>query len=120
MKRIIAIILAALFVVVMLASCGAKGKYVISKVNDESVDEYLDRWKEYGLDFTAEEFLTIELKNGGKALVTSFGEEEEGTWKQKGSKVTITIDGEDSEFTLKGKELKGKGVDGNSITLKKK
>ena len=119
MKRIIAIILAALFVVVMLASCSAKGKYVISKIDGKSVEKYFEEKGMSGTSIDPETFMTFELKSGNEAKITMMGFSKEGTWKQKGNKVTITIDGDDEEFTLKGKQLIG-NEDGEEIVLKRK
>ena len=92
MKRIIALILAALFVVAMLASCGVKGKYVIYMVDGEKVDKD-DR----------DDYPTIELKKGGEYVAKYNGKTvAKGDWEKDGK--TITFDGY-GEATYKGGKL---------------
>ena len=61
MKRIFAVLLAALFVVSMLAGCsksGPEGKYVVKSMGGVPVDEYFDSMiAEYGEGMTKESLL---------------------------------------------------------------
>ena len=43
----------------------------------------------------------------------------EGTWKQDGNKITLTIDGTDGVFTLSGNELSGDDGDQAYVFVKK-
>ena len=93
MKRIIALILAVLFVAVMLASCGVKGKYYLYSYDGEKADS--DERDDF----------TIELKKDNKAKIKIDGSSMSGTWSKSGNKVTIKLNGEKYKFTLKGGKL---------------
>ncbi|MBQ7715341.1 MAG: hypothetical protein IJT70_05685 [Clostridia bacterium] len=120
MKRIIAIALAAVMLLAILASCGAspEGKYYIKEVGgksvkdalmetlggltDAAIDEFLEQ---VGID-SIEEYMTIELKPGGKAVTQVAGESSsEGTWEQNGDKITINVNDEPVEFDFNGTTL---------------
>lgn len=134
MKRISAIILAALFVVVVLSACGAgdpAGKYVLKSIDGKPVDEaFNEQMSEFGmsleeyLDFLGieklENFMTIELKADGAATFSVVGEDDEvGTWKQEGGKIIVTVDDEDQEFSFSGNELTAT-IDDQPVVLVKK
>ena len=119
MKRIFAIALVVLMIGALLASCGgggnAEGKYVPKSIEGQDMDAILST---IGLD-SAEDYMTIELKAGGKAVVSVFGEDAEGTWTQSGSTIAVDLDGDTEEFTLSGNELKGE-MEGSEIVFVKK
>ncbi len=134
MKRISAIILAALFVVVVFSACGAgdpAGKYVLKSIDGKPVDEaFNEQMSEFGmsleeyLDFLGieklENFMTIELKADGAAKFSVVGEDDEvGTWKQEGGKIIVTVDDEDQEFSFSGNELTAT-IDDQPVVLVKK
>ena len=125
MKRTISIILAALMVVFMITACGgassAAGKYYVKSIGGLSITDYFNaelEGTEGSEGFTVqdfldimgipslEEYMTMELKTDGSAIVAVGGEDPQtGTWTQSGDKVTITLDGDAAEFTLKGNEI---------------
>jgi predicted small secreted protein len=138
MKRSIALILAVLLIVSLFAGCGGasgpEGKYVAKTINGQTVEDYFKSvLEEEDVGMTLEEFLemvglkslddymTIELKSGGTAVVTVAMEDEvsTGTWKQSGNTITITVDGEDEVFTLNGKQLSATLGDGSYVFEKK-
>ena len=114
MKRTAAIILAVLFVAVVFVSCGRpEGRYVISTIDDDPVDEYImDNYKMDVKEFLKEngiltvgDYSTVELKFGGDAVLSSLGVKADGTWEQDGETITVTFFGASRELTLKGKNL---------------
>ena len=122
MKRIISLALVLILMAVALVGCGGKaeGKYVVSKVDGQDVKEVLSLYSSMGLgDMSAEDFMSLELKSGGKFTLTAMGESQEGEWKQSGDKITLTIAGQSQECTLKGNELT-MSESGSSVVLVKK
>ena len=136
MKRIFAVLLAALFVVSMLAGCsksGPEGKYVVKSMGGVPVDEYFDSMiAEYGEGMTKEsllnelgiskpeEFMTFELKSDKTLIVTLAGEEPQtGTWKADGDQIVFTIGDEILSFRLKNNEF-AVNEDGQSYVFVKK
>lgn len=116
MKRFVAITAAVLLIAALFVGCGGSdptGKYVVKTIGGQSledalsesgfsVEDYLDL---LGIE-SLEEFMTVELKSDGKAILGMSGEEDEiGTWKQDGNDVTITFDDEPLTFKLNGNEL---------------
>lgn len=119
MKRVISIVLAVLMVAALLVACGGpEGKYVVKSIGGKDVEEQLkaqaeasgvsydELLKQMGVD-KPEEIMTLELKSDGAAVmdIKMFGTKMEGTWKQNGEKIAITVEDETNEFTLKGNEL---------------
>jgi len=140
MKRIISIVLAALMVAAMLVACGSsgpEGKYVVKTIDGIAVEEAVKTQAEaMGIDLDAflkqmniekaEEMITIELKSDGTAVmaVNLASSTSEGTWKQDGDKISITLTGatgesETSDFTLSGNELTSQTGDQNYVFIKK-
>lgn len=125
MKRFISILMVALFAATVFVGCGKstpEGKYVLKSIGGKSVE---DKIKEEaggaGAEVTEEqikafltlmgigapeELITLELKKDDVAEMKTAGEDAvTGTWEQKDGKLTITLDGETVEVTLKGNEL---------------
>ena len=123
MKRIATIAVVCLFVIAIITGCAgggssssAAGKYVLKTVNGLSIEEGFGEI--FGTSFTAEElleilgidsfeeFMVIELKADGTAVITTGGEDpSEATWKQDGNTVSITSEGQTVDCTLNGNEL---------------
>lgn len=136
--KTIAKVMAVVLVIAMLAalaacgSSGPEGKYVVKSINGQELNEALDAaakeanmsadeyLKQLGVD-KAEEMVTIELKSEGKAVMEAkmFGFSEEGTWKQDGDQITITLDGDSADFTLKGNELSNNSGEPKYVLVKK-
>lgn len=136
MKRIISLALVVLAVAAMLVACGGssspEGKYVVKSIDGQAVEDAVkqaaeaagmsaeDFLKELGVA-SAEEIVTLELKSDSTAVmaVNMFSTTVEGTWKQDGNKITLTIDGTDGVFTLSGNELSGDDGDQAYVFVKK-
>lgn len=119
MKRVVSIVLAVLVVAALLVACGGpEGKYVVKSIDGNSVEDQLksqadasgvsydELLKQMGVD-KPEEIVTLELKSDGTAIMDMkiFSSKMEGTWKQDGDKIAITMNDETADFTLKGNEL---------------
>ena len=138
MKRALAITLIVLLIVACLAGCGKSGspedKYVAKSIGGQTIqDMFQEMLDEFEGSYTMDElldmlglksmddFMVLELKSGGTAVMTSAMDEEQttGTWKQNGSTVTITFEGDALDFTQKGNELSAT-IDGESYVFVKK
>ncbi len=135
MKRIATLSLVILFIFALVTGCAglpsassAAGTYVTKAVNGTDVDDYFKQ--ELGDDAESyyellgiesfSEFLIMELKADGTAVVTSMAEEAQtGTWTQSGNTITVTIDGEAQDCTINGNEITI-GLEGEQLTLVKK
>lgn len=114
MKKLLAVLLAAIACVACMAlvGCGgAEGTYKFESMTmtygDETVtikagDEF------QGMTFE-KDMMIIELKKGGKCIMTSsmYGEAEteEGTWKKDGDTITITSNNMTQNIQLKDGKL---------------
>ncbi len=134
MKKAIAIILLAVLILGLLAACGGKdggsknsaekqylGLYKFSMLGDMTVQEYADLI-EMPLE-EAQNFMTIELKSGGKAVFTSDDEPADIEWKVEGEKLILTGTNPDGtvdtiEGTIKDNTIT-LDFDGDVITLAK-
>ena len=116
-------VLAALLMVVlgtcMLVACGGSkvGTYKFSSVEIDGKTYKVGDEVE-GLELT-EDFYKIELKEDGKCTVTSMGMPVDGTWKEDGKKVTITIMGNDVEAEVSGGKMTFDDAQFGKMTLKK-
>lgn len=136
MKRIISIVsitLAALMVAALLVACGGPaGKYVVKSIDGKSVDDVIkaqaeasgvsadELLKQMNVE-KAEEIVTLELKSDGSVImdVKMLSTKMDGTWKQDGDNIAITIDDQTANFTLKGNELSGEDGEQKYIFVKK-
>ena len=134
MKRIISAVLVALMIAALLVGCGSNpaGHYVVKSIDGKSVDEALqssadaagmskeDYLKQLGVP-SAEEIIVMDLKSDNTAVmeIKMFSTTKEGTWKQDGDKVTITIDNDGADFTFKGNELTSQTGDQQYVFVKK-
>ena len=133
MKRVIALTMAVLMIAALLVACGGpEGKYVVKSIDGKAVDEAIkesaeaagmsvdDMLKQMGIN-SADEIVTLELKSDGTAVmeVKMFSTSKEGKWEKNGDKITITIDDQPSNFTLKGNELHSEDGDQKYVFVKK-
>ena len=139
MKRIVSLILVVLMVAALFVGCGSSdsldGTYKLKAIDGKNVKEYFTAIAEKGgetlqtvLDFmgidenTLDNLMTLVLKSDGTFSLNSKMDAEEksydGTWTQEGDKLTLTMDNEPQEFTLKDGELTF-AVDGMTMTLGK-
>ena len=130
MKRIVSLTLVVLMVAALFVGCGGGdsnpvGTYSFKSINGKSLEDYFADYKDQaeaaGMDFDAllalmgidlshpEEFMKLELMEGGKLTLTakmSVAEEtKEGTWELNGDKLTMTVDGDPQECTFKNGEI---------------
>lgn len=93
-------ILVLVLLVVMLSACSKKkeliGTWIIESVDIDGVSISWDALVSNGM---SEDQLIVVLKEDGIAVVTSDGNEMEGTYIQEDTLVTITINGISEEFT---------------------
>ena len=109
--RLIAVILAAVVLAAAFAGCTGKsspaGLYKIKSIDGMPAEEYYEKDAADGgstleefkamlalLGFNGElnEFMTIELIEGGKCIVNvALEDPSEGTWKLEGNKLTIDV-----------------------------
>ncbi len=132
---IIALMLCALFATFCFTACGTdstEGKYVVKSIDGESVDDALktiaeeqgatveEFLKEMGMD-SAEEFYTLELKSDGTAVLEAkvFQSTTDGTWKQNGDRIELTMQGTTQIFTKNGNELSNDEGDQKFVFVKK-
>lgn len=134
MKRLTALLLAALMVFA-LSACSVfggddddsssskktkvEGTYVVKTIDGDTPLEYFKKQADdYGMDLEdmlewmdmdedeLDEFMVLKLKKDGTAIMTSLGEEVEGTWEKDGNTVTFEFDEDDPvEFTYKNGKL---------------
>lgn len=134
MKRIATLSLVFLFIFALVTGCAgstsssAVGTYVTKSVNGVAVDDYFkqelgddinDMLETLGIE-SFSEFLVMELKADGTAVITSMAEDPEtASWKQEGNKLIITADGEPQDCTINGNEITI-GLEDEQIVLVKK
>ncbi len=134
MKRIATLSLVFLFIFALVTGCAgstsssAVGTYVTKSVNGVAVDDYFkqelgddinDMLEMLGVE-SFSEFLVMELKADGTAVITSMAEDPEtASWKQEGNKLIITADGEPQDCTINGNEI-AIDLEGEQIVLIKK
>lgn len=117
MKKLLAIVAAFVLTIccVGLVACGSssvegtyKFKSMTTKMGD--VETTITAGQEVaGLGAVTEDYMVIELKEGGAATVSNaMGGQAinlEGTWAQDGSDITITMNSETQVFKLSGNQL---------------
>lgn len=118
LAAVAAAVVALILSVVLFAACSgsAEGTYKFSSMTmgEETVeagDEFM------GTTFS-EDYMTIELKEDGTAVLTTMGIDTEVTWELDGKTLTLTIAGTEMECTLSGGTISME-QDGASIELKK-
>ena len=125
MKRIISLILVALLVAALFVGCSKSdpvGTYKIDmdslieatknesdKTKDMSNEEIKDLLKTIGM---TEDSMSLEIKKDGTFVLDLSGDKTEGTWKQDGSKLTLTaendpidVDFSDGKITMESEEI---------------
>ena len=135
MKKTVVILLIAAMLCAMAAGCSSSdpvGSYYTKTLNGKTPIDHLKTTDEAAalqmllglMGLTEKEFnekvLTIDLKSNGTVSLSSIlGDSGTGTWKQEGSKIILTIDGETQEFTLKGNQLIGKFDQADIVLVKR-
>ena len=105
MKRTLSILLAAVMLLCLLSACGSKaadpnlGVYKLESIMGLSLEEFAEM---LGEDVeSVKDYMTVELKENGKASFSTEGDVEEVDWKLEGDKLILTADGDSLEGTLK-------------------
>lgn len=71
-----------------------------------------------GVITLTEDYVTLEIKEGGEAVLTMAGESIECTWEEKEGKYYLTVDDESQEITVKGNMITMQ-EEGMNLELKK-
>ena len=107
--RIIATVLVVIFLFTLTA-CGSKslsGKYVVTDISGEtdgmSFSDIQGMAEMLGMDLS--EMIALEFKDGGTFTMTMYGESIEGTYTRKGNNLTLTVEDEPAEATIKGNTI---------------
>ena len=108
MKRLVAILLCAFALCVGLVSCAGVSRDAVIGTWDYDIDT-LSLFVGEGLTDeqvqAARQLMFLNLNDDGSAEFVLFGESQSGTWKTEGSKIVITIGGEESTAKLENDML---------------
>jgi hypothetical protein len=121
MKRFLIISLAVLMIAVLFAGCGSqdpKGTYILKTIDGKPLEEVLkENLEEAGWTLevymslnkieSLDDYMVLELKPFGVAVMNLYDRVAEGTWSQTGFKVTIDIDDYPADYNFSGNELTG-------------
>lgn len=117
MKKTMKMVGMSLLFLILLTACSSgstslEGKWGLSKMEVDGVNALsaLDTAEEItGEKINLEDIMYYEFTKDGKYMMvmTRMDQKEEGTYKLRGKKITLTSDGEDIEGT----------VDGNTLTI---
>lgn len=139
MKRILSLALVVVMVAALFVGCGSsdsvEGTYKLKAIDGKNIKDYYTEkagksgetletvLKFMGVEETdLDNLMTLTLNADGSAAMNSKMDVEEksydGTWKQEGDKITVTVDNDPQEFTLKDGEITAKFGD-MTLTLGK-
>ncbi len=123
MKKIVSILFATLLCLcgIMIVGCGnLAGTYKFRSLSgsEGGIEIHVDVGEEYNGVTITEDFIVLELYDGGTCKLTAYNQTLSGVWSSEGNKITVTADGEDTVFVKKGKKLT-MVEDGMTITLSK-
>lgn len=139
MKRILSLALVVVMVAALFVGCGSsdsvEGTYKLKAIDGKNIKDYYTEMaeksgetletvlKSMGVEETdLDNLMTLTLNADGSAAMNSKMDVEEksydGTWKQEGDKITVTVDNDPQEFTLKDGEITAKFGD-MTLTLGK-
>lgn len=120
----VAFVLVAAMSCVFLVGCSSElsaGTYKFSKMSgkmqgmeiDVSVGDEL-----MGMLKLTEDYMTLEIKEDGTAVMSVMGETVDCAWEKKDGKYYLTVDGESQEMTVKKNTISFEN-DGMKVELKK-
>lgn len=120
MKKRVLIILAVVMLMFSMVACKGGsgesdviGKWELTKMSGEGMEFDKETLKSMGM------VMTVELKEGGKAVISMTGEDdEEVSWEKKDGNVIIGDEGEKMEFKVDGKTMSGE-QEGFKVELEK-
>ena len=109
MKRIITTILMIATLMILCVGCG-KGKDVsgtnkLKSLAGMSVADLQKQYDDMGIDIKVEDMMVIELKSDDTFTMKSDSDSQSGTYKLDGEKISLTINGDTEEGTLKSGTL---------------
>jgi len=104
MKKLLALCLVAILAMTCFVGCGQTGTYKLDSIEvaGQSYSISSDEVKQMGLTADA---MTIELKSGGKAVLTANGEKTDAEYKISGSTITLSADGDSYDATIDGGKI---------------
>ena len=107
MKKIIATIFMITTLMILCVGCGkdVSGTYKISSFGGQSVADLQKTYDEMGINQNIADMMTIELKSDGTFTMKLDTETENGTYEVDGEKISLTVDGDTQEGTIKGDTL---------------
>ena len=117
MKRIITTLLMIATLMILCVGCGkgskdVSGTYKITSIGGKSVADLQKQYDDAGMDVKIADMFKMELKSDGTFTMEYSGETQSGTYKVDGEKISMTIDGDTEEGTIKdGKITLGSGDD---------
>ncbi|MBQ9609443.1 MAG: DUF4923 family protein [Lachnospiraceae bacterium] len=107
MKKIIATIFMITTLMILCVGCGkdVSGTYKLSSLAGQSVADLQKTYDEMGVNINVADMITIELKSDGTFTMKMDTESESGTYTVDGEKISLTIDNETENGTIKGDTL---------------
>lgn len=116
-KKIMLMVLCAVMACVMMTGCSSKFVGTWKSVAiEEGGEKHTASDETYGE--IVKGFMTIEVEKGGEGTVKALGESNDMKWEADGDTITVTVDGDDLDFTLKDDQLVA-DVDGTKVYLEK-
>ena len=132
MKKVIMLLLVLIVGVSAFTGCGggsaaggsATGKYALVSMVDSEGNDWLEMLASMAAMFGEEDesfdfsSLYLELKDGGKFVMSMMDEVQEGTYRINGKNITLTAEGEDISGTINGKKISlSAEEEGQSMTM---
>ena len=124
MKKRVAIVLSVIMLAMSLAACGGGGSSASVagsyKATQMEADGEMINIAEYEAMLGMKLDFSLELKEDGKASMSMMGESRgDGEWKQDGSTVTLTFEGESAQAEYKNGKITLE-MDGDKVIFEKK
>lgn len=120
----IAVMLVAIMSSLVMVGCSSDlsaGTYKFSKMSGEMEGMKIDVSvgdKLMGVVELTEDYMTLEIKDDGTAVLSAMGNSIEGEWEKKDGKYYLTVDGESQEITVKKNTITIES-EGMKVVLKK-
>lgn len=109
MKRIITTILMIATLMILCVGCGkgkdVSGTYKLKSMGGMSIADLQKQYDEMGIEMNVEDMVTVELKSDDTFTMKMDKDSQSGTYSIDGEKISLTVDGDTEEGTLKGKTL---------------
>lgn len=111
MKRIITTVLIIATLMILCVGCGkskgndVSGTYKLLSMGGMSIADLQKQYDEMGIEMNVEDMVTVELKSDDTFTMKMDKDSQSGTYSIDGEKISLTVDGDTEEGTLKGKTL---------------